>query len=236
MLVKRKFENLNLEDYFAELESLLQEHPVYLCVSYDTDLLALEKSFSFVSRWLSFASNHPDLTLEIRTKSGNPAIFDSLATLFAGKEDLKKQIIFAWTVSPDGLCESTEHGAASLPLRIKALQSAHNAGFSVRLCFDPMIFHGGWKENYSTLVEYIFSVIPADILYDVSIGVFRISAEYLKNMRKKRPDSAIVQYPYVTEEGVSHYGSLSEEMVCYLQALLSEYLDSDKIFLWNGGE
>ena len=96
--------------------------------------------------------------------------------------------------------------------------------------------HGGWQESYSILVDYIFSSISADILYDASIGVFRISAEYLKNMRKKRPDSAIVQYPYITEEGVAHYGTLSEEMVQYLQTLLLEHLPADKIFLWNGGE
>lgn len=227
---------VNLEDYFAELEELLKEHPVYLCVSYDTDLLALEQTFSFVSRWLSFAVGHPELTLEIRTKSGNPAIFDSLAQIFEDREHLKKQFIFAWTVSPEGLCQTTEHGAASLSLRLKALSAAKQAGFSVRLCFDPMIFHSGWKKNYSTLVDNIFSTISADILYDVSIGVFRISAEYLKNMRKKRPDSAIVQYPYITEEGVSHYGELSEEMVHYLQTLLLEHLTADKIFLWNGGE
>ncbi len=227
---------VNLEDYFEELKALLAKHPVYLCVSYDTDLLALEQTFSFVSRWLSFAAEHPALTLEIRTKSGNPAVFKQLAALYKEKKHLQKQIIFAWTVSPEHLCKTTEHGAASLPLRIKALQAAHDAGFSVRLCFDPMIFHGGWKYSYSTLVDTIFSAISADILYDTSIGVFRVSAEYLKNMRKKRPDSAIVQYPYITEEGVSHYGALSGEMVQYLQNLLLKHLPADKIFLWNGGE
>jgi len=66
--------------------------------------------------------------------------------------------------------------------------------------------------------------------------VFRISTEYLKNMRKKRPDSAIVQYPYITEQGVSHYGNLSEEMVHYLLELLQKHLPAEKIFIWNGGE
>ncbi len=226
---------VNLEDYFKELEALLKEHPVYLCISYDTDLLALEQKFSFISRWLAFAAVHPDLTLEIRTKSGNPAVFEALAALYSGKEQLQKQIIFAWTVSPESLSHTIEHGAASLPLRLKSLQAAKQAGFSVRLCFDPMIVHGGWKSEYSTLVDTIFSTISADDLYDVSIGVFRISTDYLKNMRKKRPDSAIVQYPYITENGVSHYGTLSEKMVHYLQNLLLPYLPAEKIFLWNGG-
>lgn len=225
---------VNLEDYFAELELLLNQHPVYLCISYDTDLLALEQTFSFVSRWLSFAAEHPALTLEIRTKSGNPAVFEHLAKIFVGREHQKKQCVFAWTVSPENLCTGIEHGAASLPLRLKALLAAKEAGFSVRLCFDPMIFHGGWQESYSTLVDNIFSVVSADLLYDVSIGVFRISTDYLKIMRKKRPDSAIVQYPYITEHGVSHYGTLSEKMVHYLQNLLLAYLPADKIFVWNG--
>lgn len=225
---------VNLEDYFAELETLLKEHPVYLCVSYDTDLLALEQTFSFVSRWLAFAAEHPALTLEIRTKSGNPAVFSQLAALYQGKENLQRQIIFAWTVSPEQVSQSTEHGAASLHLRLNALQAAKEAGFSVRLCFDPMIFHAGWKKSYSTLVDTIFRRISADILYDVSIGVFRISTDYLKNMRKKRPDSAIVQYPYLTERGVSHYGGLSDEMIQYLRELLLPYLPAEKLFVWEG--
>jgi len=226
---------VNLEDYFHEVELLLLKHPVYLCVSYDTDLLALEQSFSFVSKWLSFAVTHPDLTLEIRTKSGNPALFQPLSDIYAGHEDLKKQIIFAWTVSPKQVISSSEHGAASLSLRLRALQSARASGFSVRLCFDPMIYHAGWRENYAGLIDDIFREISPDILYDVSIGVFRISTEYLKNMRKKRPDSAIVQYPYHTEQGVSHYGPLSEEMVHYMQEQLLSRLPEEKIFVWNGG-
>lgn len=227
---------VNLNDYFAELSSLLLLHPVYLCISYDTDLLALEQTFSFVSEWLSFAAQHENLTLEIRTKSGNPAVFKSLSSLFTGREPQKERIIFAWTVSPPVICQTMEHGAASLPLRLKALKAAKEAGFTVRLCFDPMIFHGGWKETYAKLVRQIFTDISPDLLFDVSIGVFRISTDYLKNMRKNRPDSALIQYPFVTENGVSHYGALSEEMVNYLRQLLLNYLSQDKIFLWNGGE
>ena len=55
-------------------------------------------------------------------------------------------------------------------------------------------------------------------------------------MLKKRPDNAIVQYPYITENGISHYGTLSEEMVHYLQELLLHYVPAEKIFLWNGAD
>lgn len=238
---------VNLEDYFRELEVLLEQHPVYLCVSYDTDLLALEQRFGFVKRWLAFAATHETLTLEIRTKSGNPAVFAELAKVyesFTDKADgtplidvsaAKGRIIFAWTVSPSCVISATEHGAASLELRLQALSAAKAAGFSVRLCFDPMIYHSGWKNSYSELVKSTFNYISPSDLYDVSIGVFRISTAYLKNMRKRRPDNAIVQFPYITENGVSHYGTLSEEMVHYVKELLLSYLPAEKIFEWNGG-
>ncbi len=227
---------VNLEDYFKELEILLIEHPVYLCVSYDTDLLALENRFHFVSRWIEFAKTQPELTLEIRTKSGNPAVFKELSALYEDCPELKKKLIFAWTLSPKEVCEQIEQGAASLSLRKKALLSAAKEGFPVRLCFDPMICHAGWQENYKTLVQELFADISPDILYDVSIGVFRISTEYLKNMRKNRPGNAVAWYPYCTEHGVSHYGTLSETMVQYMKDLLSDYVPTEKIFIWNGGE
>lgn len=227
---------VNLEDYFEELKHLLRQHPVYLCVSYDTDLLPLEKQFGFISKWLKFALTQPKLTLEIRTKSGNPAVFRELSRLYPKELSyLKERVIFAWTVSPAGLSEAIEHGAASLTLRLKALQAAHEEGFSVRLCFDPMIYHAGWKATYRELVETIASTLSFDLLYDVSIGVFRISTEYLKNMRKKRPDSAIVQFPYITQNGVSHYGDISDEMISYMKELLQPFLPDEKIFIWNGG-
>lgn len=60
---------VNLEDYFAEVENQLSKHPLYLSVSYETDLLAMENIAPFASEWLRFASAHPDLAVELRTKS-----------------------------------------------------------------------------------------------------------------------------------------------------------------------
>lgn len=234
---------LNLSDYFAEVTKVLKQHPVYLCISYDTDLLALEPLFHFTEQWVRFAKHHPDLTLEIRTKSGNPELFSALRNAWDleaedNSTSLLNNLVFAWTVSPEELSLATEHGTASLSARLKALKAAKQTGFSVRLCFDPMIYSPDWQKTYRKLVYQIFEqpvskLLPEDLL-DVSIGVFRISTEYLKAMRKKRPDSPIVQFPYITEHGVSHYGSLSENMVQYLYKLLLPYLPPELIFVWDG--
>ena len=59
---------VNLDDIFDEVYKLLQKHPVYLCVSYDTDLLAVENIFGYTKRWVDFAERHTDLKIEIRNK------------------------------------------------------------------------------------------------------------------------------------------------------------------------
>lgn len=74
---------VNIEDIFEELHRMLSEHPVYLCVSYDTDLLAFETMTGYVREWEHFVleenkrSTYP-LKIEIRTKSANVKLFDDL--------------------------------------------------------------------------------------------------------------------------------------------------------------
>ena len=60
---------VNLEDFFDKTQELLKEHPVYLCVSYDTDLLAFESVLGYAGEWASFLKQNPNLQIEIRTKS-----------------------------------------------------------------------------------------------------------------------------------------------------------------------
>lgn len=222
---------LNIEDVFLEVLELLKKHPVYLCVSYDTDLLALEGILSFVRRWINFAKSQPDLTIEIRTKSAN----------FTAIKDLQPtdNVILAWTLSPKLVQANYEHHTPSLNTRLQSILDAITSGYHVRLCFDPLIYVKEFQAVYERFISYVFQRIPYNQLFDVSIGVFRVSNDYLKRMRKQRIDSAIIQYPYEQTNGVSHYGHVkSNEMIRYVRQLISNYMPADKIFCWtdSGGE
>ena len=60
---------VNLEDIFKEIRGLLSQFPVYLCVSYDTDLMAVEGLTGYVEEWARFVRDNPGLSIEVRTKS-----------------------------------------------------------------------------------------------------------------------------------------------------------------------
>lgn len=220
---------VNVEDYFLSVEKMLENHPVYLCISYDTDLLAFEQKLGFVQQWVLLAERFPMLTIEVRTKSANFKALENLPPL--------KNVILAWTLSPEEIQQRYEHNTPSLMQRISSIKKALDKGFQVRLCFDPIIYSKDWILPFSKMVETTFSEIPANKLFDVSIGVFRISRDYLKRMRKNRPDSAITQYPYEYDNGVYHYGrKLSDSMVTLACDIVGKYISKEKIYVWKEAE
>lgn len=218
---------VNLEDYFKELDNLLEKHPAYLCCSYDSDLTALNGLFPHAESFCRYAASHPELKLELRTKSA--------ALPFIQKLPAAKNIIIAFTLSPDEIIQEYEHYTPSLKARLLTAKAAVRQGVSLRLCIDPILDVPGAETLYSTLVDDIFSVLSPEEITDISLGVFRLSKEYLKQLRKAKPNCGISHYPYRLTDGVCHY----ETSRC--DRLLNEVKDAfyrhnikeTQIFIWT---
>jgi len=217
---------VNLEDYFAELDTLLAKHPVYLCCSYDSDLTALSGILPHAKAFCRYASEHPDLRLELRTKSA--------ALPFIKQLPAAQNIIMAFTLSPQEIISRYEHFTPSLRARLATAKEAARKGFSLRLCFDPILDVPDAELLYSTLVEQMFEVLTSEEITDVSLGVFRLSKDYLKQLKKAKPACALSHYPYETTDGVCHYRS--ERCTTLLNsvrdALHRHNISDDKIFTW----
>lgn len=217
---------VNLEDFFAEVEQKLKSHPLYLCVSYDTDILALEKIAGYAKEWCDFTREHENLTIEIRTKCVNRPFIRTVQP--------DSGVVFGFTLSPQTVIEKYEHYTPSLSERLLCVQEMLRAGFPVRLCFDPMIYLPEWREHYSEMLEQVCETVDLSEILDVSVGTFRISQDYLKKMRKQEPDSAVVWFPYQKENGYYHYPSgLMEQMECFLAERLERNISREKIFRWR---
>ena len=126
---------VNLEDYFLATSRGIRDRgkpsqPFYLCISYDTDLLAFESIIPYCQAWIEFVHKQSDLLVEIRTKS---AAYRSISKLFP-----TEQVILAWTLSPETVVKHYEHGTPPLRNRLDAAKSAMDDGWPVRLCFDPI--------------------------------------------------------------------------------------------------
>ena len=225
---------LNLNDYFTDCRALLSEKgSLYLCISYDTDLIAMEEVYPYVERFLSFLEEEKKLLIEVRTKAGGEGFFRRIETLSV-PEDVKRRMIFAFTLSPPEIVEEAEQGSAGLMGRIVAVKRAIEEGFRVRLCFDPMIYHADWKNIYRRFLDLVFREIPSEKVYDISVGSFRISESYLKAMERACPDSPHTFFPYENTNGFYHYPkALLEEMEGFLLSRIEEQFPKGRIFRWK---
>ena len=213
---------VNLEDFFAETEKLLQTHPVYLCLSYETDLVPLENITGMIREWGEYTLSHPDLSIEIRTKSGLK-IWDRVP--------VSDRIIPSFTLSPDPVIHRYEHKTPSLDDRLASAKQAVDRGFKVRLSFDPMFSVAGWQQAYTEMIDRTMHVLLAENIRDINIGTFRLSKEYMRQMRKRFPDSAVVQYPYVLKEGFYQYPDGKKNMMEeYVENILVKYIDKSRIY------
>ena len=228
---------LNLEDYFADCRKWIAEKgSLYLCISYDTDLLAMEGIYPYVEEFARFLNQENALRIEVRTKAGGEGLWRKMQRLPLSSEG-RKRMIFAFTLSPEEIIEEAEEGTARLSSRIFAIQKALEEGYLVRLCFDPMIYHPRWKELYGALLQEVFEKIPMEQIHDCSLGSFRISESYLKAMGKALPHSPHTQFPYENTGGYYHYPrELMEEMEGFLYSRLLERLPKEKIFRWDNRE
>ena len=234
---------LNIEDVFAEVEELLKKHPVYLCISYDTDLLAIEHLTGYVSMWEEFLKTHEGLTIEVRTKAyhgdgscdsvtGNTTDYGNGIT---GTVPMMR-MIHAFTLSPDEVIREAEHGTPPLSVRLRGAREAMEKGYPVRFCFDPLLFIPDFENVYGRMIDEVKKEIDLSKVKDVSIGTFRMPKEYLKPIKKQRPESKIVQYPFQTIYGICGYPkNIDDKMVQFIQQKLSPEVSSDKIFIADYG-
>ncbi|MEG0377808.1 MAG: radical SAM protein, partial [Eubacterium sp.] len=122
---------VNNEDFVAAVErDLLQNNaPVYLAISYDSDLFAMDKITGFLGAWLSLARAYPQLTIEVKTKIGS----------FRLCENIPSNVIFAWSLLPQPVITHYETHTPSLKSRLNAVNQALDAGACVRLSIEPLM-------------------------------------------------------------------------------------------------
>jgi spore photoproduct lyase len=215
---------VNLEDSFAALDAMLADHPVYLSITYETDILAFEHVAPLTARWIEYAGTRAEagLTVEVRTKSAN---YRSLAA-----RPPAPNVILAWTLSPTEVIQQYEHRTPNLTARLRALADAVADGWRVRLCFDPILPIADWQEKYRACFERTFAALPAERIEDISIGTFRINKDYLKTMRKDRPDAPLLHEPFECRDGVYSYSArLTDQLLETVRTQLANYVPREKV-------
>ena len=208
------------------LERKYPDEPLLLSLSYNTDILALENILPLTKQWIDFANNIDDLFMEIRTKSGLTSSFNKLKP--------SEKILFAWTLSPNNVIQKHEHKTPLLERRIKSIQKIVDSGWPVRLSFDPILIYPNWKEDYKQMFERIKETISGDKIFDITIGVFRMSEDFFHRIKKTKPDSDLFYNNYDNANNVKTVTKDQKAMVRdFALSHLDGYCSRDKINFWD---
>jgi len=174
-----------------------EKKPVYMALSYDTDLLAIEHFYPYCKEWILFCATMPNLFVEIRTKSANTTALKKLTP--------NNNIILAWTLSPQTVIKRFEPRTPSMNARIKAIGQAIAMGWRVRICIDPILNFSGWKEAYSHMIDLLNLQINLNHADSYSLGVFRMNKLFLKRIQTTRDNSPLLFDNYETINDTATY-------------------------------
>jgi len=214
---------VNVEDFQNAMREALLKGQVYLAASYDTDLIAFHNIIPYMDYFYEFFGKHPDILVEVRTKSANEAFYNNHHPL--------ENLIIAFTLAPDEVIKKYERHTPSLKSRIKAVKTAIDRGFKVRICFDPIFVDPGINEDYEPFYRHIFTEIDPDRILDVGYGFFRMSRDFFRRIEKIRSSSLLYAQEYPINDGVVSYPAhVMERIRTEHIDILAEYIKKEKIF------
>ncbi len=222
---------VNLEEYFRSTDAAIENRkeptqPLYLCISYDTDLLGFESIAPYSRKWIEYAAEKPDVLIELRTKSAN----------FAAIQDLpaNPSTILAWSLSPEVVAQKYELKTPPLRARVKALKKAMEAGWKVRICIDPILPVTDWESVYQEFVDSISELLSNNNLLDIHLGVFRMNSGYFQNIRKRRPPQDLFYRNWEHKDGsVTHAEEERKALTDYVSEVLKGHVPSEMIQVWE---
>ncbi len=214
----------NFEDYFTEAKKVIGDEAVHLSISYDTDLLALEKLHGLSARWIEFIRSSQNIEMELRTKSANYAALNGIQPA--------KNVILSWSLLPQRFVEKYDTLTPALEKRIKDVKKAMEEGWNMRICIDPLIYDKEYEKLYGDFLDRLANQIDLTKIHSIALGAFRMNSTYLKKIQKQGRMSDILYYPYEVQDGACRYEKEKEAaLISFVNERLSSFVKKEKIFI-----
>jgi DNA repair photolyase len=177
----------NYADAFAELDRAAADalgRRLRVGTGEFADSLAFDELTGLSRELVEYFARNETFTLELKTKT------DEIENLI--RVDPRGRVIVAWTLSPERVFRSSEHGAAAPAARIAAARAVLEAGYRVAFHFDPIIAYPDAEREYAELADELMDAIaPAKISY-VSIGGLRLAPALRAIARRRFPNDPML--------------------------------------------
>jgi len=162
-----------------------------------SDSLMWGNSHGVLDALIDFACTHPNVILELKTKSAN---VNHLLRV-----DAPKNILCTWSLNTPTLIQYEEHGTASLDKRLDAARKVADAGFLVGFHFHPIVHYDQWQRDYQLVVEQLCSSFEPEEVALVSMGTLTYIKSVVREIRKRAIPTQILKMPMIDSDGKQSY-------------------------------
>ncbi|MGN0831675.1 MAG: spore photoproduct lyase family protein [Candidatus Ornithospirochaeta sp.] len=183
----------NLEEKLNNLE--ITEDVWHIGTGQASDSLLLGDDYGTLSALSSFAEKHPDIVIELKSKSKRDVF----------THPWPKNMVFTWSLNAPTIIEKEEHFTASLIERLEDAEKARDNGNLVGFHIHPMFYFKGWEDEYKYVVYEITSRFsPSDILL-IGIGTLTFTKAVIKRLREMGAESKVLEMELVDAAGKYSY-------------------------------
>lgn len=217
---------VNYENYFEQIKTICKSQADNSChffSGYDCDSLAMEPVTGFMQYLLPKISDISNLLLELRTKSTQIRTLLNMPPI--------KNCVIAYSLLPDRLAKALDHKAPDISSRLTAARKLQNHGWNIGLRFDPLIFDDDLEETYKTFFSDIASKLDVEKIHSVSIGSFRLPADYFNKLSSYYPEDRLISSPFERSgKSVSYKKEVKKRLLSFCYKEICSYYPVKNIF------
>lgn len=190
---------VNYDDFLSAIDVATEnsKEPAWFNAGYDCDSLAYDPVTGFVDYFVPAFAERPDARLELRTKS----------TQIRGllRHRPTDNVIVAFSFSPEYINQRLEHGVPSMQKRIDAAQRLQQAGWTVAIRFEPLVYFDRYEAHYPDMIDSVLMQLDRDRLHSVSIGSFRMPDAFFAQARSLHPEQPLFVQAVKSRAGITGY-------------------------------
>ena len=140
---------------------------------------------------LGFAADHPNVLLELKTKS------DNIRHLLRAR--VPDNVVCSWSLSTETLIRNEEHFTASLERRLDAARSVADSGIRVAVHFHPMVHYLGWQTEYGEVALRLLDRFEPPEVAFLSMGSVTLIKPVIQEIRRRGGQTKILQMEMVPD-------------------------------------
>jgi spore photoproduct lyase len=156
-----------------------------------SDSLAFGNRNGVLDALCEFAADHPNVLLELKTKSDNVGYFL--------ENEIPENVVCSWSLNTPAIVENEEHFTSDLDARLGAARTVADRGVGVAFHFHPMVYYQGWDRDYVALADRLIGqFVPEDVRF-VSFGSVTLIKSVIQKIRELGNPTKILQMELVPE-------------------------------------